>query len=317
MKKIFLLLFFASGMLHAQDPGFSQPQNARQLVNPALTGTNGCAQADASYRLQWPKLPGTYKTANLAYEHRFRFGGIGFNFMQDNAADLLFTTRADLSFSGYIPCFKDSSGKSRLVIQPGLQIGYLKNRVDLSALTFGDMIGQQYSFIHTTSADQFSTDTRTNLDFAAGLLLYSKRICSGIAVFHLTEPNTGLAGNSRLPMRFVWHISGLIGGKPAYVCEGFRLVPSFLFMNQQDVHRLRLMINAAYNNLGIGIGYRVRDAVIFQASYSMNMFRLSYSWDLTTSKLGKTGGAHEIHFTTYLFRKKRWEKQIDLSPFTL
>ena len=316
MKQIIFFFFLIfSFSLYAQDPVFSNPQNTPQLINPALTGSSSCSRADAASRFQWPKLSGYYNTYNAAYEHAFRFGGAGLNFMHDNAGGLLFTTRADLSFSGYIPCRKDSTGKARLVIQPGLQIGFLRNHIDISKLIFGDMIDPRRGFLYPT-ADLISTDTRTNLDISAGLLVYTKRISAGLAVFHLTQPNTGFIGNSKLPMRFVVHASGLLVGNKNDLSNGFRIQPSVLFMKQQDFTQLRLMVNAAYNNYSIGFGYRNEDALIFQAGYRYNMFRFAYTYDMTVSKLGDTGGAHEFQLTAYFLCGKWQENRTNLSAFS-
>lgn len=316
MKHLLFFLFLSlSGFLSAQDPVFSNPQNTPQLINPALTGAAACSRADAACRFQWPKLSGYYNTYNAAYEHAFRFGGTGFNFMHDNAGGLLFTTRADLSFSGYIPCRKDSTGKARLVIQPGIQIGFLQNHVDINKLIFGDMIDPRRGFIYP-SVDQFTTDTRTNIDMSAGLLLFTKRMAAGFAVFHLTQPNVGFIGVSKLPMRFVVHASGIIGGKKDDLSNGFRIMPSVLVIKQQDFQQLRMMVNAAYNDYSIGFGYRNEDALIFQAGYRFKMFRFAYTYDMTISKLGDTGGAHELQLTAFFLCRKFQEKRTNLSAFS-
>src|SRR4051812_5611134 len=122
MKKLFtfftLLFTIAS---HAQDPAFSQPQFTPLLINPAFAGSLACGRADVGYRLQWPKLSGSYQTFNASYDQYFRAGGVGFNYMHDNQGKgTLLTDRAEIDYAPYIALHKDSTGRGKIIIQPGI-----------------------------------------------------------------------------------------------------------------------------------------------------------------------------------------------------
>jgi len=276
------------------------------MINPALTGSNGMLRAETGYRLQWPKLAGNYQTINAGADMYTRFGGVGVNYMYDNAGGVISTNRADLNFAEGFGLWKDSAtGRARIVIQPGVQISYLSKSLDWSKLTLGDAIDPRRGFVYNTN-EQPASLKRKNIDLSAGLVVMSDRISAGLAVFHITEPDEGFMGLSKLPMRFVVHASGVMWNNDPYNPEGFRLVPSIIMMQQGDFQQVAGFVTAHYRMASFGVGYRNQDALLFSAGYTYSHFTLSYSYDLTISELsGYTGGSHELHFG-FTFLEGKW-----------
>jgi hypothetical protein len=115
-------------------------------------------------------------------------------------------------------------------------------------------------------------------------------------MFHITEPDEGFMGQSKLPFRAVFHGAGVLWNVNPDEPRAFRLVASFIFMKQGDVQQLAFFGTGHYRNFSAGIGYRNWDALLFSAGYTYSHFTLAYSYDLTTSQLaGYTGGSHEVH----------------------
>ncbi len=276
------------------------------MLNPALTGSTGMLRAETGYRLQWPKLAGNYQTTNVGVDMYTRGGGVGVHYMNDNAAGILKTNRVDLNYAYGFRLWKDTAtGKSKVVIQPGVQISYYSKSIDWGKLTFGDMIDPRRGFVFNSN-DIGSTSNRTNIDFSAGLLIMSERVSAGFATYHLTEPDEGFMGQSKLPMRFVMHASGVIGNIDPNELGAFRLVPSVIFMRQGDFQQLAGFVTGHFRMASLGVGYRNQDALLFSAGYTFSHFNLAYSYDCTISELkGYTGGSHEVHLR-FTFLEDKW-----------
>lgn len=301
-------MFFCSTLLFslqafAQDPFFTLQNYGLFNINPAYAGALTCGRAEMGYRLQWPALGASYTTFNAAYDQYWQYGGWGVQYTHDDAARVLKTDRVDLNYAYGFGIGTADDGKSKLVIQPGIQVSYYNKCIDWDKLSFGSQIDPRRGFVYNY-AMQPGTTSRSNIDFSAGLLLNSKRICFGIAMFHLTEPDEGIMGASKLPMRFVAHGSFILGNADVD-SSGFSIVPSFIFMQQQDLQQISAMVVCKYNSLRAGVGYRFRDAMLFSVGYTHNKkWTFSYSYDHTISDLGNTGGAHELHLSVLLFTEK-------------
>lgn len=309
MRNPAVLLFMILCLrLSAQDPIFTDNSFAYSTVNPALTGTYGYIRAESVYRMQWPNLSGNYNTMIVAADAPTRYGNVGMQYMYDVAGGVLTTQRTDLNLAVPIHLWKDTTGVGRVVLQPGFQLSYYSVAVDWSALTFGDMIDPRRGFVYSTSNPPNLTK-RTNIDFSAGLLAYHKRFSIGVAAFHITEPDQGFSGQSKLPMRYVFHCSGVIGNVDGENMEALRIVPSVYYSTQGDFAVAMASAMAHWNNIRTGVGYRNHDAIFFSAGYTKWNCTLSYSYDMTLFDLkGITGGSHEIHFR-FAFK----ENQLDVS----
>ena len=75
----------------AQDPAISHLFANRTQLNPAFAGIGTGSRIASSYRAQWIRIPGFYKTLNLAFDQPFgglnEHQGIGLTFMGDVAGE--------------------------------------------------------------------------------------------------------------------------------------------------------------------------------------------------------------------------------------
>jgi type IX secretion system PorP/SprF family membrane protein len=305
MKNIAIALtMLLSGVVMAQDAFFSQQNFGWAMINPGYAGSLACGRAETGYRLQWPKIAGGYQTFNAAYDQYFKFGGVGFNYMHDDQVHAIKTDRFDFDYA-YPLTVNFSFSRNAIVFQPGIQVSYQRKSIDWTKLTFGDMIDPRRGFVYNT-AETPNVTAKNNIDFSAGLLLYSKRFVAGASVFHITEPDEGFLGPSKLPMRYVTQAAILLGNADPLV-TGLSVIPSVVFMKQETFQNLVVRCTVKYGDCSVSTGYRNQDAVIFGASYSHYGFTLGYSYDLTVSKLNNaySGGSHEIHLA-YCFGKEQW-----------
>ncbi|MDO9187193.1 MAG: PorP/SprF family type IX secretion system membrane protein [Bacteroidia bacterium] len=301
MKQLILSLAFLSSsiFLIAQDPHFSQFNTSRIYTNPAFTGTDSTLVLATGYRMQWPNIDGGYNTFHFSADQYVHFlrGGFGINIMNDNAGNgTLITSRIDVNYAPHYELFNH-----KLAIQPAISIGLFKKTIDWSKLTFGDQIDPQTGFIYNTN-ENGRLQSKSGIDFSAGLLVYSNKFYGGLAAHHLTQPDEGLMGISKLPMKITMHT----GANLSFNNKNFIFSPNILFMRQVDFQNFLPGISAKYKWAVLGLSYRNQDAFIINAGFQNRFLKIAYSYDYTVSKLtNKTGGSHEIQLAWFLHYQKK------------
>lgn len=291
-KFTFLLVicsvFSATTDLKAQDPQFTQFYANPTYLNPAFAGTARCPRICMNYRNQWPNISGTYVTYAASYDqHVDAFnGGIGINVMQDDQArGTLKSTSVNIMYSYLLPVNREFS------LKLGLQAGFFQRALDKTKLNFGDMIDARRGFVWNTN--EFLPQTnKQGLDFGAGILGYSKKYFIGAAFHHITQPDEGMLGPSKLPMKITGHAGAIIPlekGNESYIS------PNILFMQQQNFTQLNLGLYFVKGSFVGGIWYRNSDAFIVLVGVQTDHMKVGYSYDVTVSKLSSnTAGSHEL-----------------------
>lgn len=295
LKRILLpvLLFFCiySSNLSAQDPIFSQFYANPLYLNPAFAGTMRCPRVNLNFRNQWPGIQGTYVTYSASVDRHFDgiHGGVGLIATSDNAGrGVLRTTNIGGIYSYLLNVRRDFSLKF------GFQATYFQKTIDWSKLTFGDMIDQRRGFVYTTNEVQRLV-TKSGVDFSAGILGYSQKYFLGVAVNHLTEPDEGLQGTSKLPRKFTAHAGAVIPlgdkGNQTFIS------PNLLYQQQQDFRQMNMGLYVTKWPFVGGLWYRTGDAFIALIGIQQHSFKIGYSYDVTISKLSNaSAGSHEISF---------------------
>ncbi|PBQ30804.1 hypothetical protein CNR22_03105 [Sphingobacteriaceae bacterium] len=274
--------------LKAQDPQFTQFYANPLYLNPAFAGTARCPRICMNYRNQWPNLSGNYVTYSFSGDLHVDAlaGGLGVLVTTDDQAHgTLKTTNASLIYSYQAVINREFSLKF------GLQATYMQKSLDRDNLNFGDMIDARRGFVWNTN-EAIPANNKSNADFSAGVLGYSKNYFFGFAAHHLNQPDEGLLGTSKLPAKFTVHGGAIIElekGGESY------LSPNILFQSQQKFNQLNLGLYYVKGPFVAGLWYRNADAVIALIGIKNDNFQAGYSYDVTVSKLaGNTAGAHEI-----------------------
>ncbi|MBL0331080.1 MAG: PorP/SprF family type IX secretion system membrane protein [Bacteroidetes bacterium] len=305
MKKLVVFSFslFSITMTSAQDAHFSQYLNSKTYTNPAFVGTDSTMNVALNYRVQWPKTS-SYKSSIFSVDKYIRAlrGGIGLNYVNDRQLnDAYIKARIEFNYAPHFELFNH-----KLVLQPGIQISYFQNTIDFSKLTFSDMIDARRGFVYNTN-EVYGASTKSGIDVSAGLLVYTDRYFGGVAFHHITEPNEGVVGPSKLPMKISAHVgANLLCGNAN--SKNTTISPTLLYMRQQDFQMFLPGLTAKYKFISLGVSYRNEDAFIGTLAFQNRFLRVGYSYDYTTSKLGNdnTGGSHEIGLTWFVnFKKKR------------
>ena len=260
-----------------------------------------------NFRDQWPKLPSTYLTYAVSFDHYFEKyrSGVGLFFLRDNAGKgLLNTTNIGLQYSF------DFNLNRIWRVRPGLQFYYRFRNVDFDKLLFSDQI--TFSFISPTSIELPPQENVSTFDVASSVLVYSDIYWFGFTVDHLMSVSPSLKNEiGYLPLRY-----SLFGGGKYMIQKRTRsrkeesLSGAFNFLAQDKYRYLDLGVYYINHPLMADLWYRGlpvfknnpnAGAITVLAGYRYKGMTLRYSYDFSTSKLiTKTGGAHELSLT-YLF----------------
>jgi len=316
-----LLTAFCQLVSAQQDIQFSQYVFNGLSVNPAYAGYKEDIYLNSTYRKQWVNFPGSPETGTLSVDGLINPGGsktvgLGGQVTWDRLGP-----QESLSFYG--------SYAYRIQL----------NAQDDSRLSFGLGIGiNQYSI----NGDKFNardpndlnipvgkvSSTKPNANF--GVYYYNPNFYAGFAVLDLFQSNLYdnlIIGNESYDFAVIRKTRHyyLTAGGLFNLSEGVKLKPSFMLkddfkgptnldLNAFLLFGERLYLGASYRT-GIKIWQKNHlqsdlektDAVsLLTEILATERFRIGYSYDFTTSKLGNyQNGSHEISLGFLLFSKKR------------
>ena len=302
----FLLLscVFVSSAVLAQDPHFSQYFSNPVYLNPAFAGYNGCPTVHTAYRNQWPKISGNFQSANVSFDMMLgKRHGIGINYLYDNAANTLESHGLSLI---YAPVFRVFN--NQLAISPAVEMAWGYRKLDTNNRTFGNMIDPRYGFVYPIDSAA-EKNHRSLFDLTTGLLLTWKGLVTGFSAQHVTQPDEGITGTSKLPVKLTGHISYQFN-----ITERIKISPAFIYSNQQDFNSILPSVTFEAYGARIGAAFRSSftnpDAVIFMVGYRGYGIKVGYSYDYTVSSLNNknTGGSHEVSLA-YVFKCKKAEQK--------
>lgn len=291
MKTIVIFVSIYCGLIIqalAQDPQFSQFYANPLYLNPAFAGSEYCPRFCLNYRNQWPNISGTYVTYSASLDRYLPtiHGGIGAIATNDNQAkSTLKTTTFSLVYSYHAALGRHYS------LKLALQGTYFQKTLDRNKLNFGDMIDPRRGFVWNTN-EAIPQQQKQNLDFTGGLLLYSEKIYAGISLAHLNQPNEGLIGVSKLPLKTTIH-----AGAKIQINKGNHtfISPNILFQQQQNFMQLNVGMYVMKENFVLGLWYRNQDAAIILIGIQNKQIKVGYSYDVTLSRLANnTAGSHEL-----------------------
>lgn len=295
----------------AQDIHFSN-YNAQPLVlNPALTGLNGCDwRVGANFKAQWLGVSegNTYRTSSVFADFAMgkptkfsNFGGVGISLYSDQAGDLNYNTnKVDISFAYHLMLNKRATSS----LSFGLQAGFAHRGFDQSRALFafdpitGDPI--------LTSIENFDADTRFYGDASVGMLFSTSprknsNFFFGMAFHHVNQPNISSFNinrdaSERMYMKYTFHTGGLI---PFNDQLGF--MPGLMFVKQGPTYEANISAMMRYKFSKVptvktafyfGVMYRVEDALIAAVRADIKQFQIHFSYDLNMSKLTSASRAN-------------------------
>lgn len=297
IKYLFILCFLVSHQqeIYAQDPTFTQFYANPLYLNPAFAGSNKCPRISMNYRNEWPNLSGNYVTYSSSYDKYVKNikGGIGLlaTFDQQGRGTIN-TSMIGLIYSYHLKVTR------KFTMLFGARAAYFQKSLDITKLTFGDMIDPRKGFILNTG-DKIENANRQFFNTSLGVVGFSKNFYTGLALHNIDQPNESMItnGNSPQKMRITAHAGAIITlTKGARGTKSTTLMPNIIFQYQQGFMEMNIGTYVKHGNLTFGAWFRNKDAFILSLGLQTKTFKVGYSYDITVSSLnnGTSYGSHEI-----------------------
>ncbi|MEI6764122.1 MAG: PorP/SprF family type IX secretion system membrane protein [Bacteroidota bacterium] len=299
MKRKFTILaiLLLPLMVKAQDLHFSQFYSVPLYLNPALTGSGGCAlRVGGDYHDQWKSIGKAFKTYTAWADGRLTpkklrndWLGLGLSFVGDKAGDgNLGTSDIGVSFS-----YNKSLAKNRkFYVSLGLAGNLVNKSLAAYKLTWESQWAGTSFDRDIASGESGIKGSKFYFDLNAGILatLNIGRYTSlhaGAAMSHLTNPNESLfGGSSRLKTKTVIHGGGnfVIGRKKKLMLQP-KVYYSMMNGTTETVAGLNLVTRPGNSGVYVGMWYRFGRDLIPVFGYDLLGFVMMVSYDINVSKL--------------------------------
>jgi len=296
MKKLlFILMVLSSTLTLSQDPFFYNSNTLQLYNNPAFTGLIKSFSMDFGYRNQWPELSGNYVTSITSVNQFLGKGhGVSMQVMTDNAANTIQKVEIDLS---YAKSFKLVDGH---YLSGGIQFAYFQKNLDVSKLTFGDMIDPRTGFIYPAQTLNVRTPI-SNVDLSAGLVYYNEFGYVSFSTKHLMEPNESffVGEESNLPRLYFAELGGKIQ------LNDFRFVPYVRYRYQNSFSSSQVGMKAMFKSWFVEGGWQPNSGFYSGAGYLGEHIKVGYNL-VGYSSFGDYYFAHEVFLgcNLKLFKKE-------------
>lgn len=298
-----LLALFCCGQLRAQDLHFSQFFNSPLTTNPANTGfiPDADYRIGANYRNQWINVMSVpYKTISIygdaqVLRDKIDNGwlGLGGVILRDAAGSGNLTSTKAYGSIAYHQMIGYAS-----LLSAGFNVGWANKRIDPTRLKFPDQFNETTGFFDAgiPTSVVFNTTSISYVDIQAGMnyayfpsdKLY---LNGGFSVHHINRPRETFFMQSgfdnRLSMRYIGFLNA-----SAKLNDRVIVNPMAYYSNQATSRELVVGGSANYNLSGNGevqvIGgayYRAGESVIPLIGFQWKQFRMSFTYDVTTSSL--------------------------------
>ncbi len=306
--------------MNAQDVNFTQFYADKINLNPALTGSAPCKRMFVSYRNQWPSLGNTFVTYTASYDQAVDFinGGLGVRVMYDQQGQGNFSSfEFDGVYSYHLKINKE------IAAMFGLELSFLNFNQTGSSLIFPNQLNETGGLGPNTETSL--NPPVLNFDMASGFAIYGRNFYVGGAVHHLLMPYyvKDEEVKIRLPMKFTGHagMKFVIDRSKRFGYETFSISPNVIVQMQGVEQKLNYGVYLQYNAIVLGAWARNTDwiklnAISLMFGLDIDTWRLGYSYDISTTKLGfGSGGAHEIT-ASYFFGCQRKPKYKGVGTIT-
>ncbi len=308
---VFFLITLIFSKVSGQDLHFSQFMNSPLTTNPANTGF--IPEADyrlgVHYRSQWTSIPVPYKTSSVfgdfqLFRNKLENGWLGAGFVVLNDVAGRGNLRSNKVYGSL--AYHQMLGYSGL-LSAGFNAGYVSKRIDLAKFTFDNQWNGKFFDAALNNGElQLQNGNIAYFDMQAGLnYAYFPNedtyINAGFSIHHLNQPRESffVSNNNQVPRRYIGFLNGSFKLNDDWIIN-----PNTYFSTQAKASEWVAGMNAAYNVTGNGEfiliagGYlRLQDAGIAMVGFEKNNIRVTFTYDATTSSLGRfnaSQGAYEF-----------------------
>jgi type IX secretion system PorP/SprF family membrane protein len=238
-------------------------------------------------RSQWYNLSGSYLTFYNSVDAYIKplKGGIALAYTRDDQAKgTLVTNRIDLSYAQHLSLLNQ-----KLKIIPSIQVSVFQKTLDNTKLNFGDQIESRRGFVNSWGSPP--TQTKLNLDFSTGLIMNYNHFYFGSTVYHITQPDEGVQGPSKLPIRSSSFISYNFS-------IGKNVLLNALVRNelQNRYYNMQFNLNALFfKHLIVNAGYKDNNTINSLIGFRHHYFTISGGYEFgLNSASPNNAGSYEI-----------------------
>jgi len=306
-----LLSLLLSKLCFAQDVIYSQFYANPLYLNPALAGAKLCNRITLNYRNQWPSADLGYVSYSATWDQHYDklSGALGLMANSNVGSAGIYTYTAASGIYSY-----RLQATRYIVLNAGIQAGYLQYSLNWNKLVFGDQIDIRTGYLEPTREYLPTRLNRGTVDFSAGILGgYKESLYFGLAVNHLSQPDVSFydGNTNKLDLRWTFHSGILIDffqGMDGEDLKNFSISPNIVYVQQGKFKQvnLGLYMNKYPFVTGLWLRHTIGnpDAIIVLLGFQHKNYKIGYSFDYTVSGLSMTpGGAHEVSLA-WLFHKR-------------
>lgn len=313
LKLLFTILLVSFSIkVSAQDPIFTQFYLVPEKINPAFTGIANTWSAGLIHRRQWPdgnrKIDTQYGYFNNIISQQI---GVGMTVLNHNE---VFTNYNFLQVNGVFSYRIELNYDWRMRF--GLETGFGRKDYNFGSLLLEDQININDGSISSGSIDPgvLGYNNKINFfDLSVGIVIDQENVWIGAAVKHLTRPNIAFIENGNVPLDMMLSLHGgyyfeFFDSPSKLIPEGTNLLLTGNYMRQSQYNRLDLGAIMEFPRFSLGViaatnlerkseNSHILTSLNPVMSLKLGEFTFGYSYDLNTSKIGRTQGVHELTLT--------------------
>lgn len=313
LKLLILLIsccFFSKA--RAQDPVFTQYFLIPETLNPGFSGFMETTYTGIIHREQWPdldlKIATDYAFLNTWSENSNSGFGISFLNQRENITNYNFG-QINANYA-YVVRISDD-----WYFRPAIEAGFGLKSFGFQNLLLEDQINIRTGTINTNSIDPILLNDKISFfDIGAGMVFNTEDLWIGLSMKHLNKPNISLSSNGNVPLDTFFSLStGYEFLLADYIDVQLfpyatKMFVTSNYMQQGRFNRLDIGSSILFEKMFFGVTAvtnPAKNSLNSQLLTSINFFtglqydhlRLGLSYDLNTTKIGKTGGAFELSLT--------------------
>lgn len=284
---------------------------APQAANPGYTGFMETTTVGILHRTQWPD-------SNLKINTQYAFINTWVESM--NSGINLSVLNHTESFTDYNLSQLNASYAYRVRLsrswyfRPALEVGVGMKSFGFGNLVLGDQLNLGTGTVNPNTMDpSVLSEKVTFFDASVGFLFNNQNTFFGLALKHLNKPNISFVTRGNQPLDMFFSASGgyqmpISNRWGSLLPFDSKLLLTANFMKQSRYNRLDLGGMIIFNQAVLGItaatnpvrndaNSQLLTSLNFHGGLQFNHFTFGYSYDLNTTKIGRSGGAHELSLT--------------------
>lgn len=307
---ILIIISCFSLKVNAQDPIFSQYFLVPETMNPGFSGFEDASYFGLIHRTQWPSL-------NLRVDSEYAFfnswienvGGIGFSILNQHENNTNYNhLQGNANFAYHVRLSND------WYFRPAIEVGFGTKSFNFRNLVLADQININSGTINPVTSDVFALNANRNItffDFSTGFVFDKKNtrnntdLWLGASIKHLNKPNISFVENGNVPLDIFYSIHA--NYRFPYFDYNDMLI-SVNYMQQGEYNRLDIGTTVKLDKLMLGamaVTNPAKNSLNSHLLTSINAFvglefeqlRFGFSYDINTSKIGRTDGVYELSIT--------------------